>query len=86
VFLAENLEAATGVREPVTAFVRTHPGIRLIEGRFMKIQQAVGTTKVKRPETIEFLHGVVEDLKASGFIAASLRRSARPPPSLRPPR
>ena len=77
VFLTGNLEAAAGIREPVTEFVRTHPGIRLIDGRFMEIRQAVGTTKAKRPETTRFLHGLVEELKASGFIADSLRRSGQ---------
>ena len=77
VFLTENLEAAAGIREPVTEFVRTHPGTRLIDGRFMEIRQAVGTTKAKRPETTRFLHGLVEELKASGFIADSLRRSGQ---------
>lgn len=77
VFLTGNLEAAAGVREPVTEFVRTHPGIRLIDGRFMEIRQAVGTTKAKRPETTRFLRGLVEELKASGFIADSLRRSGQ---------
>ena len=80
VFLAENLEVAAGVREPLTEFVGSHPGIHLIEGRFMEIRQAVGTTKAKRPETIRFLHGLVEDLKASGFIADSLRRSGQTAP------
>jgi polar amino acid transport system substrate-binding protein len=80
VFLAENLEVAAGVREPVTEFVGSHPGIRLIEGRFMEIRQAVGTAKSKRPETIRFLHALVEDLKASGFIADSLRRSGQTAP------
>jgi polar amino acid transport system substrate-binding protein len=80
VFLAGNLEAAAGVREPVTEFVCSHPGVRLIEGRFMEIRQAVGTTKAKRPETIRFLHKLVEDLKASGFIADSLRRSGQTAP------
>jgi polar amino acid transport system substrate-binding protein len=80
VFLTENLEAAAGVREPVTEFVSSHPGVRLIEGRFMEIRQAVGTTKAKRPETIRFLSALVEDLKASGFIADSLRRSGQTAP------
>jgi len=80
VFLTENLEAAAGVREPMTEFVSSHPGVRLIEGRFMEIRQAVGTTKTKRPETIRFLHALVEDLKASGFIADSLRRSGQTAP------
>jgi polar amino acid transport system substrate-binding protein len=77
VFLTENLEAAAGIREPVTEFVRTHAGIRLIDGRFMEVRQAVGTTKAKRAETTQFLSGLVEELKASGFIAASLRRSGQ---------
>jgi polar amino acid transport system substrate-binding protein len=80
VFRTENLEAAAGVREPMTEFVASHPGIRLIEGRFMQIRQAVGTTKAKHPETIEFLCALVEDLKASGFIADSLRRSGQTAP------
>ena len=67
--LLRNLEAAAGVREPVTEFVGSHPGIRLIDGRFMEIRQAVGTTKAKRPDTIRFLHKLVEELKASGFVA-----------------
>ncbi len=80
VFLAENLEAAAGVREPVTEFVGSHPGVRLIEGRFMEIRQAVGTTKAKRPDTIRFLHKLVEELKASGFVADALRRSGQTAP------
>jgi polar amino acid transport system substrate-binding protein len=77
VFLAQNLEAAAGVREPVTEFVAAHPGVRLIEGRFMEIRQAVGTAKTKRQDTKRFLHGLVEELKASGFVADSLRRSGQ---------
>ena len=79
-FLAGNLEAAAGVREPVTEFVRTHPGVRLIEGRFMEIRQAVGTATTKRLETTRFLRGLVEELKATGFVADSLRRSGQSAP------
>lgn len=80
VFLAEKLEAAAGIREPVTEFVASHPGIRLIGERFMEIRQAVGMAKTKRPETVRFLTDVVEDLKRSGFIAESLRRSGQSSP------
>ena len=48
-FLTGNLEAAAGVREPMTEFVGSHPGFRLVEGRFMEIPQAVGTAASKRP-------------------------------------
>jgi polar amino acid transport system substrate-binding protein len=79
-FLAGNLEAAAGVREPMTAFVASRPGLRLIEGRFMQIRQAVGTAASRRPETVSFLHALVEELKSDGFVAESLRRSGQTAP------
>jgi polar amino acid transport system substrate-binding protein len=79
-FLTGNLEAAAGVREPMTEFVGSHPGFRLVEGRFMEIPQAVGTAASKRPETTSFLHGLVEELKAVGFVADALRRSGQTAP------
>ena len=79
-FLTGNLEAAAGVREPMTEFARTHPGVRLVEGRFMEIRQAVGTASSKRQETVSFLHALVEELKSSGFVADSLRRSGQTAP------
>ena len=58
--------------------------MRLIDERFMQIQQAVGTTKARRPETAEFLREVVEDLKASGFVADALRRSGQADATIAP--
>jgi polar amino acid transport system substrate-binding protein len=86
-FVAGNLEAAAGIKEPMTAFVSTHAGYRLIPERFMEIRQAVGTVQTKRLETRQFLHGLVEELKAAGFVADALRRSGQsaavaPPASL----
>jgi polar amino acid transport system substrate-binding protein len=79
-FVTGNLEAAAGVREPMTEFVAAHPEYRLIEGRFMEIPQAVGTAKTRRPETTRFLHGLVEELKATGFVDDALRRSGQTAP------
>jgi polar amino acid transport system substrate-binding protein len=76
-FVASNLEAAAGIREPMTEFVATHPELRIIEEPFMEIRQAVGTARTKHQETTRFLHAVVEELKAAGFIADSLRRSGQ---------
>jgi len=75
VFRAEGLEVAAGIRQPVSAFVATNPDVRLVEERFMAIQQAVGTTRSRRPETVGFLRELVEELKKSGFVAESLRRA-----------
>jgi polar amino acid transport system substrate-binding protein len=79
-FVDGNLEAAAGVREPMTEFVAARPEFRLIDGRFMEISQAVGTAKTKRQETIAFLGALVEELKASGFVADALRRSGQTAP------
>ncbi|HXT90905.1 MAG TPA: zinc ABC transporter substrate-binding protein, partial [Trebonia sp.] len=80
VFVTENLDVAAGVREPVTDFVAAHPAYRLIDGRFMVIPQAVGTPQAKRGESKQFLHELVEELKASGFVADALRRSGQTAP------
>jgi polar amino acid transport system substrate-binding protein len=85
VFLAEKLEVAAGIRQPITAFVAEHPKTRLIDERFMQIQQAVGTTKTRRPETVAYLQAFVEDLKASGFIAASLQAAGQGDAQVAPP-
>ena len=79
-FLTGNLEAAAGVREPMTEFVAAHHEYRLIEGRFMEIPQAVGTARTKRRETAQFLHELVEELKATGFVGDALRRSGQTAP------
>jgi polar amino acid transport system substrate-binding protein len=85
VFATEGLEAGAGIRQPVTAFVEAHPGLRLVEERFMQIRQAVGTTTARRPETVAFLREAVEDLKVSGFVLESLRRSGQPDATVAPP-
>jgi polar amino acid transport system substrate-binding protein len=80
VFVTENLDVAAGVREPMTEFVAAHPAYRLVDGRFMVIPQAVGTSLAKHAESRRFLHELVEELKASGFVAEALRRSGQTAP------
>jgi polar amino acid transport system substrate-binding protein len=77
VFLAEGLEAVAGIRGPLAGFVAARPGLRLLDDAFMEIQQAVAVARGKRPETVAFLASLVEELKASGFIADGLRRSGQ---------
>jgi polar amino acid transport system substrate-binding protein len=77
VFASAGLEVAAGIREPLTELVAARPGLRLIDSAFMQIRQAVGVTRAKSPETVAYLAEVVADLKASGFIADSLRRSGQ---------
>ncbi|MER5214193.1 transporter substrate-binding domain-containing protein [Streptomyces sp. NPDC002838] len=78
IFAAQRLEAGAGIRQPMTAYADAHPEVRLIHEKFMEIRQAVGTTTTRRPETVRFLRELIEELKADGFIAASLRAAGQP--------
>lgn len=49
--------------------------MRLLEGRFMLIQQAMTLPK-GRPAARRYLSEFVEAMKAEGFVAESLRRHA----------
>ena len=49
-------------------------GVRLLPGRFMVIHQAMGVAKRRGEPAQEFLNRFVEDVKASGFVAASIAR------------
>ena len=77
VFEAAGLEVAAGIRQPVTAYVAARGAMRVVEPAFMQIRQAVGVPRQRRPETQAFLGAFVEELKESGFVAQSLRRSGQ---------
>jgi polar amino acid transport system substrate-binding protein len=84
-FTEQHLEAAAGIRQPMEALVASDPGLRLVEPRFMEILQAVGTSRARDAATVSYLHAFVEELKANGFIADSLRRSGQQDASVAPP-
>ena len=44
-FLHDRLEVAAGVRTPLERFASANPGLRVIDGRFMSIEQAMATPK-----------------------------------------
>jgi polar amino acid transport system substrate-binding protein len=83
-FVDEKLEAAAGVKQPMVAYARTNPSVRLLDGRFMEIRQAMGTPQ-GRDAGARWLHGFVEEMKASGFVADALKRSNQPDASVAPP-
>ena len=81
----QGLEAGAGIRQPITAYAATHPDVRVLDERFLQLQQAVGTTLTRRPVTVRFLRDLVEELKASGFVAEALRRSNQSDATVAPP-
>ena len=72
-FVAQNLEVAAGVKQQLQSDVKRLPGLRLLDGRFMVIQQAMGLPK-GRDASARYLTSFVEEMKASGFVAAALAR------------
>jgi polar amino acid transport system substrate-binding protein len=73
-FLNDKLDAAAGVRQQLESYAMTDPKMRVMEGRFMEIMQAMGTPK-GRTAGVGYLNTFLEEMKASGFIADALKRS-----------
>ena len=73
-FLAQQLEVAAGVKQQLQADAARLPGLRLLPGRFMVIQQAMGLPKSRGAEAVAALTQYVEAMKASGFVAQALVR------------
>jgi polar amino acid transport system substrate-binding protein len=73
-FLERGADVAAGVRQQLEADALRHGGLRLLDGRFMVIRQAMGVPKRRGSEAAVFLARFVEHMKASGFVAAALAR------------
>ncbi len=71
--VADKIEVAAGVKQQLQADAKRIPGLRLLDGRFMVINQAMATPK-GRPAGLEYLTKFVEEMKASGFVAEALKR------------
>lgn len=74
-FLAQNLEVAAGVRQQLEADAKRVGGVRLLPGRFMVIEQAMGVPK-GRTASQAWLSDFIEQMKGSGFVTASLQKHA----------
>ena len=73
-FLNEKLDVAAGVKQQLEFDAARLPNLRLLPGRFMVIEQAMGLPKDRDPQTQRYLHQFVEEMKSSGFVAASLKK------------
>ena len=73
-FLSEQLEVAAGVKQQLEMDAKRLTNLRLLPGRFMVIEQAMGLPKTRSPEAQAYLKQFVEDLKATGFVAQSMAR------------
>jgi polar amino acid transport system substrate-binding protein len=85
-FVNDRLEAAGGVRQPIVAFAQSRPDMRVIPGRFMAIEQAMGMPRgTGREAALRYLRGFIEEMKASGFVARALKASGQADAAVAPP-
>lgn len=84
VMVAQNLEVAAGVKQQLEADAKRLPGLRLLPGRFMVINQAMGLPK-GREAGARYLSSFIEEMKASGFVAQALARHGIEGAAVAPP-
>jgi polar amino acid transport system substrate-binding protein len=73
-FVTNMLEVAAGVKQQLEADMLRYSGYRLLPGRFMVIQQAMGLPKTRGEPARLALAAFVEQMKASGFVAQAMKR------------
>jgi len=75
-FMSGQGNIAAGVKQQLEADAKRYSDLRMLPGRFMVINQAIGIPKA-RPEfenTTSYLTHIIDDLKSSGFILAAMQR------------
>jgi len=73
-FLEHGADVAAGVKQQLEADAQRLGGLRLLPGRFMVIQQAMGCPRSRGEAAAQVLAGYVEEMKASGFVQQALDR------------
>ncbi|MBU3577230.1 ABC transporter substrate-binding protein [Polynucleobacter sp. UK-Kesae-W10] len=75
-FMSGKGNVAAGVKQQLESDAKRYQDLRMLPGRFMVINQAIGTPKA-RPQyegITVFLSEVIAQLKQSGFVAQALQR------------
>jgi len=73
-FLESGAEVAAGIRPQLIEEAARHGGLRVLPGRFMVIEQAMGVPAARGSAVAEDLAAFVEEAKRSGQVAAALAR------------
>lgn len=73
-FSRDGLEAVGGVKSPLQRHAAEHPDLRVIDGSFMAIEQAMAVPKGNR-EALSYLEQMLRELKQSGFVLRALEET-----------
>lgn len=72
--VAGKADALAGLTQGLLNMAAKLPGSRIVEGRFMAVQQSIAVPK-GRDAGLAYLRGVVEDAKASGLVARAAEKT-----------
>jgi polar amino acid transport system substrate-binding protein len=73
-FIRQGLDVAAGVRQQLEYDMRRFPGLRMLDGRFMTINQAIGIPRHYSDDAWQLLCAFVEEMKLRGFVAGALAK------------
>jgi len=75
-FMSGQGNVAAGVKQQLESDAKRYEGLRMLPGRFMVINQAIGIPKARThyEGTTAYLSHVINELKQSGFIADAMKR------------
>ncbi|PYM25252.1 MAG: ABC transporter substrate-binding protein [Candidatus Rokuibacteriota bacterium] len=68
------VDALAGLKQALIGLTEKLPGSRMLEGRFMAVQQSIGVPK-GRDAGLGYLRGLVEEAKASGLVARAIDKT-----------
>ena len=67
-------DALAGLKQALIGLTEKLPGSRMLDGRFMAVQQSIGVPK-GRAAGLAYLRGLVEEAKASGLVARAIEKT-----------
>ena len=68
------VDALAGLKQALIGLNEKMAGSRMLDGRFMAVQQSIGVPK-GRDAALGYLRGFVEDAKASGLVARAIEQT-----------
>lgn len=84
-FIDTDADVAAGVKQQLETDAARLGGLRLLPGRFMVIQQAMGLPAGRGEAAQVALAAFVEEMKASGFVAEAMQRHGVQGAAVAPP-
>ncbi len=70
-FVNQKLDVLAGLKPRLVTDLEKLPGSRMLDGRFMAVQQSIGSPR-GRDAAAQYLRDFVADVKASGFVARAI--------------